>query len=197
MTKRFVWKIGDLVNIKLRDDLFTISQMMISPTMRFYDIFNQDGEWRNIDLNKCPVLFRVFVVTRPILKFLATHKIREKTVIPGNMPYEPYWINPYSNFDGGFAWRGGKLIDLGPDGNIGYTLAPVIKSDLVLPEDRELIEKHELVNMWGPGSLRERLIRYFDTGINRDDLKFEIFPGLWDDREQLRPLTSRLPAPLR
>ncbi|WP_218057486.1 hypothetical protein [Gilliamella sp. WF3-4] len=51
--------------------------------------------------------------------------------------------------------------------------------------------------MWGDVDLRDRLCRYFDTGINRDDLKFEVFPDLWDDREKLRPLTRRLPEPLR
>ena len=51
--------------------------------------------------------------------------------------------------------------------------------------------------MWGHNDLGGRLRRYFDTGIDRDDLKFEVFPGLWNDREALRPLTRRLPIPLR
>ena len=51
--------------------------------------------------------------------------------------------------------------------------------------------------MWGDLDLADRLARYYDTGVNRDDLKFEVFPGLWDDREKLRPLTRRLPVPLR
>ena len=51
--------------------------------------------------------------------------------------------------------------------------------------------------MWGSHDLNDRLVRYFNTGINRDDLKFEVFPGLWVDREKLRPLTRRLPEPLR
>lgn len=49
----------------------------------------------------------------------------------------------------------------------------------------------------GSEDLKDRLWRYFDTGINRDDLKFEVFPDLWNDREELRPLTRRLPVPLR
>ncbi|EAO6613387.1 hypothetical protein G3C57_003115 [Salmonella enterica] len=59
------------------------------------------------------------------------------------------------------------------------------------------MKKYELVNMWGPDDLGDRLRRYFDTGINRDDLKFEVFPTLWNDRESLRPLTRRLPIPMR
>jgi len=101
------------------------------------------------------------------------------------------------NFDGGFPFRGGDLIDIGTEGKIGTTLAPILKEDLALPQDRELIETYELTHMWSDEDLGDRLRRYFDTGINRDDLKFEVFPGLWDDRAKLRPLTRRLPIPLR
>lgn len=204
MAKRIIWKVGDLVNIKLRDDLYTIGQMLTSPAMRFYDISNSDGVWKNINLNDVTPLFRVFV-GNVINKYLIAEKIKEKSVIASNKPYEPYWIHPYSSMDGdhypgtkdSFLFMGGKIIDLSPDGNISVTRAPVIKEDLTLPNDRELIEQYELTAMWGHEPLSDRLCRYFDTGINRDDLKFEVFPGLWDDREKLRPLTSRLPDPLR
>ncbi|EEC0296950.1 TPA: hypothetical protein R5S02_004472 [Salmonella enterica] len=204
MAKRIIWKNGDLVNIKLRNDLYTIGQMLTSPAMRFYDISNHDGKWGSIDLNEVSPLFRVFV-GNVINKHLITEKIKEKSISPSNETYEPYWIHAYSSMDNehypgdknSFLFMGGKIIDLGPDGNVSVTRAPVIKEDLTLPQDRELIEKYELTNMWGHEDLSDRLCRYFDTGINRDDLKFEVFPGLWDDREKLRPLTRRLPVPLR
>ncbi|CFQ68331.1 Uncharacterised protein [Yersinia pseudotuberculosis] len=204
MAKRITWKDGDLVNIKLRDGLYTIGQMLTSPAMRFYDIFNTDGVWENVDLNKVNPLFRVFV-GKVINKYLVQGKVESPEVIASTKPYEPYWIAPYSIIDGvhykgtrnNFPFLGGKIIDLGPDGNVSVTQAPVIKEDLTLPQDRNFIEKYELDNMWGHEDLSDRLCRYFDTGINRDDLKFEVFPGLWDDREKLRPLTRRLPVPLR
>lgn len=204
MAKRIVWKVDDLVNIKLRDDLYTIGQMLTSPTMRFYDIFNNDGVWENIDLNNVKPLFSVFV-GRVINKYLIQNKIKSPTVIASSKPYEPYWIAPYSIMDNehykgtknSFPFLGGKIVDLSPDGKVSVTQAPIIKEDLTLPQDRELIEQCELDNMWGYEDLSDRLCRYFDTGINRDDLKFEVFPDLWDDREKLRPLTRRLPVPLR
>jgi hypothetical protein len=205
MVKRIIWKVGDLVNIRLRDDLYTIGQMLTSPAMRFYDIYNHDGAWENIDLNKVKPLFRVFV-GNVINKNLVIEKIKQKSVTPSHQPYESYWIKPYTlTMDGehykgdrfSFPFLGGKIIDLGPDGRVSITQAPVIKEDLTLPQDRALIEQYELTNMWGHDDLHDRLCRYFDTGINRDDLKFEVFPGLWDDREKLRPLTRRLPVPLR
>ncbi|MTD29416.1 hypothetical protein [Erwinia sorbitola] len=204
MAKRIIWKDGDLVNIKLRDGLYTIGQMLTSPAMRFYNISSVDGVWDNIDLNKVKPLFRVFV-GRVINKYLIQGKIKSPTVIASSKPYESYWISPYSIIDGAhykgtrndFPFLGGKIIDLGPDGNVSVTQAPVIKEGLTLPQDREIIEQYELDNMWGYEDLSDRLCRYFDTGVNRDDLKFEVFPGLWDDREKLRPLTRRLPVPLR
>ena len=208
MAKRVVWKKNDLVNIQLRDDLYTIGQMLASSAMRFYDISNTDGIWNDVDLNNVKPLFTVFV-GRIINKYLIHSKIKSPTVIPSSEPYERYWIQPYTIMDGdhyngdhykgdfSFVFLGGKLIDNGANGEKGITNAPIIKEDLTLPKDRDLIEKYELTSMWGDGDLRDRLCRYFDTGINRDDLKFEVFPELWDDREKLRPLTRRLPEPYR
>lgn len=210
MSKRIIWKSGDLLSIKLRDGLFTIAQMLTSPLMRFYDISDNDGQWRHVDLNQVAPLFRVMVASRLINKYLVHEKVKDKTVIPSCMSFERYWIDPYTSLDKfypGYYWKrdgknsfpfmGGKLIDLGPNEDFSVTEAPVIKENLQLPQDREIIEKYELTPMWSHEDLGARLIRYFDTGINRDDLKFEVFPGLWDDREKLRPLTCRLPIPLR
>nr|NYT99316.1 hypothetical protein [Stenotrophomonas sp. SbOxS2] len=92
---------------------------------------------------------------------------------------------------------GGRLIDLGAGNDICVTQAPVVKQGLSIEEDREAIERYELTNMWGNHDLQDRLIRHFTSGVNRDDLKFEVFPDLWLDRRDLSPLTRRLPEPLR
>lgn len=205
MAKRIIWKVGDVVSIKLREDLYTLGQMLTSPVMRFYDISNSNGVWDSVDLNITPSLFRVFV-GKAINKGLVVEKVQSRLVIPSDKPYEPHWIKPYTltmdedhypGQQGDFPFMGGRVIDLGPDGGVSTTSAPVVKEDLSLPDDRELIETLELTNMWGSEDLGDRLRRYFDSGVNRDDLKFEVFPELWDDREHLCPLTRRLPAPLR
>lgn len=135
MAKRIIWKVGDLVNIKLRDDLYTIGQMLTSPAMRFYKISNGNGVWEDIDLNKVEVLFRVFV-GNVVNKHLVKDKIDKKSVVASDKPYEPYWIKTYTlTMDGehykgdrfSFPFLGGKIIDLGPDGNVSVTQAPIIK----------------------------------------------------------------------
>jgi len=196
---RVQWKEGALVNVRLRDGLYTIALLKSNPYMWFFDIHGDDGIWKDIDLNQVRPLFCI-MVGRVVLQRLVTSKITEKSVKPpDSLPIPRCWIKPSVNLGpgkaGGFVWRGGSLIQLlqGPDS----LKSPVIKPSLDVENDREAIETHELTNMWGDQDLSDRLCRYYDVGINRDDLKFEIFPGLWDDREKLRPLTRRLPVPLR
>ena len=71
---------NDLVNIQLRDDLYTIGQMLVSPAMRFYDISNTDRIWNDIDLNNVKPLFRVYVGS-VINKYLIHSKIKFPTVV--------------------------------------------------------------------------------------------------------------------
>jgi hypothetical protein len=206
---RVHWEEGALVNVKLRDDLYTIGLLKRSPYMWFFDIRSDSGHWSNVDLNTTKPLFCVGIV-QSVIKRLVEGKINQKDVIPPkSLPIPSYWIKPLNWMDllgsskepappesQKSPWiKGGKLIALDP--NIGSLDSPVVKSILDLQKDRQLIESCELTTQWADQDLADRLCRYFDKGINRDDLKFEIFPGLWSDREQLRPLTRRLPVPFR
>ena len=172
MPKRVTWKENALISLKLRDDLFTIAQMLTSPFLRLFKVSNKDGVWRNLDLNKVEVLFCV-LVGQVVLQQLCEGKVRDRSVIPSSLPFPKLWMRPYLNFDGGFPFIGARLIELDP--NKGYTTAPVVKDWLRPKADAELIKKYELTNMWGASDLRERLIRYFDTGIDRDELKEKVF----------------------
>ncbi|MBJ9849156.1 hypothetical protein I5683_19130 [Citrobacter freundii] len=200
---RIVWKPGKLVNLKLRDDLYSIGQMEEHSIMRFFDIYNHDGVWEHIDLNEIKELFRVFVVG-DVNRVLGVGRIKASSVVASQKPLSMYWIRFYNRLDYGhykgdtdsFPFLGGKLIRT-RNVQEAPTHAEVIKHDLSVVEDKAIIEKYELTNMWGDKDLGDRLRRYFDTGIDRDDLKFEVFPGLWNDREKLRPLTRRLPIPMR
>lgn len=196
---RIQWAEDSLVSLKLRDDLFTIGLLKRSPYMWFFDIHSQTSRWIDVDLDAVTPLFCVSV-GRVVTQRLAQGKISQKDVrVPASLAIPVHWIKPKMNAADwkvdNFPWRGGSLIELDP--NVGTTDARVIKASLSLPQDRALIESCELTNMWGDQDLSDRLCRFFDTGINRDDLKFEVFPELWSDREKLRPLTRRLPVPLR
>ncbi|WP_424405767.1 hypothetical protein [Pasteurella sp. PK-2025] len=194
-------KQGDILVYKLKENLYTVTQRLESQIVRFFDIKRNDDNWdEQIDLNQIPILFETFVMTNYVEKKFAVKKL--KTAMPSTKPYERFWIVSYDPADPYFDGTeknvyglGGKLVDLGNNYFSGCD-APVVKHHLNVKDDREILEKYELDWAWGEAII-ERLIRYFETGINRDDMKFEVFPDLWDDREQLRPLTSRLAEPFR
>ncbi|MEN8642418.1 hypothetical protein ABFE88_22460 [Pseudomonas sichuanensis] len=200
--KRITWRDGDFIALKLRDDLFTAARMERQAEMCFFNIFQSHDDWSNVDWDGVLPIFHGFVGS-VVLKRLGYRKLDVTGSILGCRPQD-LWIKSYSIFDPGhfegdiesFPMLGGRLIDL-RGGMFDTNSAPVVKHDLKVLQDRQQIERYELVNMWGDLDLTDRLIRYHETGINRDDLKFEVFPGLWDDREKLRPLTRRLPAPFR
>ena len=102
---RIAWEENGLINIKLRDNLYTIGQMLVSPTVRFYDISNKDGNWKAVDLNNVKPLFWAYAFSPA--KKLAVGKIKDKSVIPSSLPFSPLWIKPHLNYDGGCPWKGG------------------------------------------------------------------------------------------
>lgn len=204
LKKRIVWKIDDFLVMEIRKGLYTVGRMAGKTTLCVYNIFRESDHWEDVDWARAEILFEVFVGS-VVQKNLGVRKISIEGIRSEFLARQRYWIDPYSSLDvshfkggrGKFPFYGGRLIDVGEVENPETYGAPVIKHDLSVYDDREIIEKYELTNMWGDLDLSDRLARYYDTGVNRDDLKFEVFPGLWDDREKLRPLTRRLPVPLR
>lgn len=182
MLKRLIWKENFLFNIKLSNNMYTIAQMSISPTIIFYDLLSKDGIWHNINLNNEKYIFRVFVGN--IFKNIIENRIKNKTIIPMENQYYKYWIDPKLNEnyrynpDYEFPFHGGRLIEEDADGRLNIVTARVIKNNLILPHDKEIINKYELITMWGADTLRDRLCRYFETGINQDNFKCRVFPGL-------------------
>lgn len=210
---RIIWKENDIVRLKLRDDLFTVGQMLISPFMRFYKISKPVDEWQDLDLNKEEELFTV-LITNHVFRGLATGKAKGKSIHPSQKPMQRQWIDVHSNdgpwYEGKSVFLGGKLVELAPRTmalneptsnenklQSDTYIAPVLIKNLTLPQHRKVLEELELTNQWSADSLCERLVRYFDKGIDRDDLKFQVFPGLYDYKEKLRPLTSRVAIPFR
>lgn len=44
---RIIWKPGYMINLKLRNDLYTIAQLEGNFVVRFFDVFNAHGMWKN------------------------------------------------------------------------------------------------------------------------------------------------------
>jgi hypothetical protein len=65
---RVVWKEGSVISIRIRDDLCAIAQMIKSPYLIFFDLFNKDDQWGSVDLEAAPILF-FRGVTRQFLRY--------------------------------------------------------------------------------------------------------------------------------
>jgi len=183
-----------LLSLKLKENLYTVCYILETALWQFFDVKLENNNWCENKPVKLNPLFIAYV--GKAANSLIVSKLNLDEYVFEKEPKTILWIRPKINDDNtGFVFKGGDLVSVVPEKD--YVDAPIFKANLTLPNDRVLIEKYELVNMWGADDLKDRLVRYFEKGINRDDLKFEIFPELWNDREQLKPLTSRLPDLLR
>lgn len=176
MAKRNLWQDGDVLSLKLRDDLYTLAQMRIPPYMCFFDIRSTDGNWKGVKLDDVNLLFCI-LVSDARLKPLIVGRVSPDTATPSTKPMPKLFIKPHLYTGGGHPFRGGDLIEIDARGET--TARPIVKGDLSTERDQDIIWQYELTNMWvEPEKIRERLIRYFDTGVNWDPHKEKVFPGI-------------------
>lgn len=173
MAKRIVWKKNHVVNIKLREDLFTLGQMLVIPHMMFFDIFNESGKWEGVDLSKTPILFCV-PIGKIFLQNCVENKIKKGALADENLALPKYWIKPNIVYDGSFPFKGGDLIEINTTTGEDYG-AKVIKSNLNIREDAEAINKYEMTNLWGDEDTSKRLIHFYENKVDKNFLKEKIF----------------------
>ncbi|HMB91052.1 MAG TPA: hypothetical protein VKP65_09415 [Rhodothermales bacterium] len=173
--KRFVWKEGGLASFKLKEDLYTIGQMLKNPYFIFFKVSSEDGPFDGIDLNETPVLFTI-PVARDFMQQRAVEKIKEGVVPRDNPKLPTLWIQARNCFQCDYPWKGGDLVKIDPEvGNRGI-MNPVVKRDID-PDDTETLEQYELTHIWTDKFLTARLILSLERGENIDPLKEKIFFG--------------------
>lgn len=173
MLKRVTWAEDAVFSLRLREDLYTLVQMRQNHIMQFFDLWSStDGRWSGTDLNGKRSLFFAFVAEQK-MKPLMIERLASDTVQPSTEPTPRVMLAAVI----GAGTYGANLVELTPD--FSSYGARVLKESLSPEGDLELIHKHELVGMLGdPEKLRQRLIRYFETGVNWDDSKSFIFKGI-------------------
>jgi len=171
------WQEGEIVVFPLDSDQSTYAQMLGTSHLRFFDLFFKSGHEKGADLNHVAILFTVPVLA--IAKKGTKPKVVKNGVVPSAKPLETTFIYPKMSFGrNSVPWLGGSLVDMtGIQGSGGWN-APVIKEDLNPSLDRSIILSNELVNMWSPEDLINRLMRFKESGVNVDQLKYKIFPDL-------------------
>ncbi len=177
---RAFWQEDAVILLKLREDLYTVAQMMPKGTarLRFYKIFHTDPNWKDINLNEAESLFTL-PIGNVVIQKLGVKRLKPDEVMPSSKPYERFIIFPKENYGGDFTWRGGKLVDTGDRGQDSAWRAPVVIEDLTVEEHKEIILQHQLGNFWGADDLAERLIHFYEKEFDFDALKNRIFPGLY------------------
>ena len=173
-----------MFSIRLADSLFSLAQTVTDDgiMIKFFAIFNNKDEWSGIDLNNIDTLYCVYV-GKVLMQKLGVRKIPESEVKINISSCKHYFINPGDNAEGyrlrdEFIWKGGSLVDVGEDLEDSYLFAPVVIEELSVKVHLKQILTYEFVNMYGAVDTVERLVQFYNTGINKDQLKEKIFPEL-------------------
>lgn len=172
MLKKLTWQHGDVFAVKIRKDLYSVAQMKENQLMEFFDIFSPLPRWEHLDLNEQRILFCVYI-SEKCLRPILVERLLPDWVIPNRRPTSRKMLNALF----GTPILGAELIELTPDfSNVG---ARVLKGPLRLETDLATIHAYELTGMVGdPAKLCARLARCADTGVNWDDSKRFLFPGI-------------------
>ena len=174
--KRVVWKAGDLICIKLRDDLFTVAQMARSPYLAFFNVKGATGAFEGVDLNE-KTLFFVIPVAQDFIQKRVEGKIkkgvepRKKIVIP------QLWIDAKTDYASKFMWKGGSLVEFDPEkgGNRGINNR-IVELNFE-PQDDDELNRYEVTNVRTDGGLVQRLIVCLELGRNVDPFKEKMMRG--------------------
>ncbi len=173
MRKGVARKENVVLSIGLRPTLFTLAQMRATTFLQFFDLSSEDGAWKDVDLTRVEPLFCVHVASA-FLKEHPIEKVPPHRVKPNCRPIPPRML----------AYDFGKMghADLVEMNDRYETLimngAELVQTGLTPKEDLDAIYNYEYSGMFGSKAIRDRLLRYFDTGVNFDDSKSKFFQGL-------------------
>jgi|SRR5476649_241680 len=171
MLKKITWQEGKVLSLKLKDDLYTLVQMRKDYYLQFFALKSAQDAWTEVDLGKVDTLFFIFTSTKA-LKGLAISEPSLDNISIDKRPPEKKILRAI--IGGNY---GADLIEL--TDSFETLDATTLKSNLTLADDLDTIYKYELSGMLGdPEKLRNRLINYFDNGINWDNSKEFLFKGI-------------------
>lgn len=173
MLKSLKWQEGLVLSVKVEKDLYALAQMRNNHLLEVFNVFRTDDGWEGVDLNNVDVLFTIFVSIKNIKKIFSG-VVSADAVVPNDRPVEKRMLSAIFGTPGN---TGAKLIDLSDSySNIG---ARVIKDNLSLDNDLDLIYRYELCGMVGdPEKITARIKTYRETGVNWDPSKEFLFPDI-------------------
>jgi hypothetical protein len=190
MTKN-VWKANQVISIetKLKDEsrknnVYVLAQMIGKAQLLIFDLYSDDNNWGDVNLNEVPILFSTSV-TRQFIKNSNIYKQSIK-------PLTNYKLPNYKIESLGMGsrkvtvWKGTtnerKVLILGQGGGrlIEEDMSTgSYKTKIIMPSipvtDSETVDTYELTNVRVYAEFNERLYLCYKFGKNVDPLKDLIF----------------------
>lgn len=190
MTK-IVWKANQVISIETRNkdedrknNIYVLAQMINKAQLLIFDLYSENNNWGDVNLNEVPILFST-TVTRQFIKNSNIYKQSIKPLTNFELPkYKIESLGMGSRHV--TVWKGttnernvlilgqggGRLIE--EDMSTGNYKTQIIMPSI--PEtDSETIDKYELTNVRVYAELNERLYLCYKFGKNVDPLKDLIF----------------------
>lgn len=165
--RRFVWKEGTVFSLQLRDGYYVLGQLLWSPYLTFFNLFQERDSWSSNAAESAESLFYCGVAAN-FLKFSAIEK--QVNVVPSRRIVPPHlWIRRFVGSRKKTLWpntsnertlillsqrAGGQLIEKHlEDPDRTRVVTPSIPLD-----DNVTIDTHELEGLSVYPSLNERLL---------------------------------------
>jgi hypothetical protein len=188
---KIVWKANQVISIETRskdedrkNNIYVLAQMINNAQLLIFDLYSENNNWGDVNLNEVPILFST-TVTRQFIKNSNIYKQSIKPLTNFELPkYKIESLGMGSRHV--TVWKGttnernvlilgqggGRLIE--EDMSTGNYKTQIIMPSI--PEtDSETIDKYELTNVRVYAELNERLYLCYKFGKNVDPLKDLIF----------------------
>ncbi|WP_233424562.1 hypothetical protein [Pseudomonas savastanoi] len=152
MLKSIKWLEDAVLVVKVDGVTYTLAQMRKNGLMEFFDVFRSNDSWEDVDLNKCKLLFCIFVAEKRI-KNIFVRILNDNEVIKNSRPIIKEMLS--------FEWVSenvytSNLIELSDSySSVG---GRVINTALSDKSDIETISAHEFCGVFGdPKKLLDRI----------------------------------------
>ncbi|MCH1624634.1 hypothetical protein [Fredinandcohnia quinoae] len=188
---KVIWKANQVISIETKrkdenrkSNIYVLAQMINKAELLVFNLFKDDNNWEDIDLNEAPILFCT-TVTR---QFISNSNIFRQKIKP-LAGYQPpkYKIDALGMGSRRVTvWKGTanerEILILGKGGGRlieGDMSTGSYKENIIIPKipltDNDTIDKYELTNVRIYSEFNERLYLCYRFGKNVDPLKDLIF----------------------
>ena len=180
---KVVWKENNIISVETREGIYVLAQMLKSPYLMVFDIFQQSDSWDETNLDNVPVLF-CHAVTRQFLKCSNIKKLNLKPIEPNNLPKN--WIKIDGTARKIIVFKGTpdekELLIIGKGGKLieeDIYRSGIQEEKVIIPEisrtDQETINNHELTTISIYAEFNERLYLCYKMKRNVDPYKDLVF----------------------